>query len=59
MAENGFTNEDRNLLVRLDERMNNHLKHHEVSEARLNKWLIALTVLILGLIGRGIMMWVV
>ena len=53
-----FTNDDRDMLVRLDERMSNHLKHHEIADAKLTKWLIALTICLLGLIGRGILMWV-
>jgi len=58
MAENGFTNEDRETLIRLDERMNNHLKHHERAEAKLNKWLIALTICLIGLAGKVILAWV-
>lgn len=45
------------LLIRLDERMKNHLHWHELYEAKLTKWLIALTVLIISLIGKGFLEW--
>jgi len=53
-----FTEKDREMLIRVDERMSNHLTHHERTETLLNKWLLSLTILILGLIGRAILMWI-
>lgn len=52
---NDFTQNDRDMLIRIDERLSNHLRHHEKYDAKLTKWMIALTVLLLGLIGRGVL----
>lgn len=41
-----------NLLIRIDERLNNHLDHHEKDAATKTKWLIALTVMVGGLVGK-------
>lgn len=54
----GFTQDDRDMLIRLDERMSNHLEHHKTHDAKLTKWMIALTILLLGFVGRGILMWI-
>ena len=47
-----FSQEDRDMIIRIDERLNNHLDHHEKYAATLTKWLIALTVMVSGLVGK-------
>lgn len=47
------------LLIRLDERMNNHLHWHEKQGAKLTRGLIAVIMLLVGLIGNGILMWII
>lgn len=53
-----FTDDDREMLVRLDERMNNHLKHHEILEGRLFKVVVAVSICLLGIIGKAVVTWV-
>lgn len=43
------------LLICIDERLNNHLAHHERDAATKTKWLIALTVLVCGLVSEMIL----
>ena len=35
----------------------NHLHHHEIAAAKLNKWLIAITTMLGGIIGKAVLEW--
>ena len=35
----------------------NHLHHHEIAAAKLNKWLITITTMLGGIIGKAILGW--
>lgn len=48
----GFTQKDRDMLIVINERLSNHLAHHDKYDAKRTKWLIAITVLLLGLVGK-------
>jgi len=50
-----FSQEDRDMIIRIDERLSNHLDHHEKDAATRTKWLIALTILVGCLVGEFIL----
>ena len=35
----------------------NHLHHHEIAAAKLNKWLITITTMLGGIIGKAVLEW--
>jgi len=64
MATKWVTMEDRELLIRIDERlkvietaMTNHLVHHQDHEKSMHRTMWALVVMIGTIIGKSIVVW--